>query len=317
MGVSSVDKSAVIDKVVRNVASEFIAEVFIEELSFLIEDDFLDALTVQNHGMNARFESKDVLNVATNFVPVGEDFKENLVLHLSRNSIYHQLPEVLFHPLSMNQKSGNTKGVVEEIRNNRKREKENLDFFSFFDTELFKESVKINNRSLNFFFSTKSKEQVLTIIKEIVGTEIELSDASFYKLFLSICRAEFYKENLPELEKLISLVLELNVKMDYVPHCLKESPYAGLGGALLGVDFGLTGAVYSEIDDVKVTILLEKNADDFEYLNKNILLIKKVLSFFIISSRNIHVTYEANCEKSFVLSNGFLGYDSYLTTAKK
>lgn len=313
MGTSIKESDVVVGELVRNMASNFIGEVFVEELEFLLDKDVSERLIVRNHGMNSRAESKDILSVDSNFIAQDTGFEENLVVNLSRNSIYHQLPEILFYPLSLGVNSDNKKEVVDTIRKNREKEKGDINFFTLFDTEIFKERVRINNRSLNFFSDKKSKQNLLNIFKQIIGSDLLVSDESLYKLFLNLCKSEFFKENLTELEKLIQVVLGLKVKLNYVPCVIKESPFLSLGNAVLGVDLGLSGEIYSEIDDVKVVVVLEKEVENFNILEKSVLQIKEVLSFFLISSRKIHITYQTNSDQSFVLSERFLGYDSYLT----
>ncbi len=313
MGASVKENDVVVDDLVRNMASNFIGEVFVEELEFLLDKDVSETLIVRNHGMNSRAQSKDVLSVDSNFIAKDTGFEENLVVNLSRNSIYHQLPEILFYPLSLGVNSDNKKEVVDTIRRNREKEKGDINFFTLFDTEIFKERVRINNRSLNFFSDKKSKQNLLNIFKEIIGSDLQISDQSLYKLFLNLCKSEFFKENLVELEKLIQVVLGLKVKLSYVPCVINESPFLSLGDAILGVDLGLSGKLYSEIDDVKVVVVLEKEVENFKVLEKSVLQIKEVLSFFLISSRKIHITYQTNSDQSFVLAERFLGYDSYLT----
>lgn len=314
MGVSIKVDSTIVDEITNNMASDFIAEVFIEELEFLLNKKILDNIIVKNHGMNTRAESKDVLQVSSNFISkIDNSFEENIVIHLSRNSIYHQLPEIFFFPLSLDVQSNSKKEVVGAIRSNREKEKGNIEFFSLFDTEIFKEKVRINNRSLNFFSDKRSKQNLLDIFKQIIGENLHMSNESFYKLFLNLCNAEYYKENLPKLEELIKVVLNLNVKINYVPCEISSNPFFCLGEATLGINFGLGGTFLSEIDDVEVVILLDDSIADYKSIEKNIILIKEVLRFFLISSRKIHVTYRTNsADSSFVLSQKYLGYDSYL-----
>lgn len=314
MGTDIKEHSSAIDELTDNMASDFIAELFVEELEFLLDEQILNRIIVKNHGMNTRANSKDILQVSSDFISkLDHSFEENIVIHLSRNSIYHQLPEIFFFPLSLDVKSNSKKEVVSAIRSNREKEKGNIEFFSLFDTEIFKEKVKINNRSLNFFSDKKSKQNLLDIFKQIIGEDLHLTDRSFYKLFLNICNSELYKEDLPKLEELVKVVLNLNVKINYKSCTIDNTPFANLGIATLGIDFGLGGAFYSEVDDIEVVILLDDYIDDYKIIEKNIILIKEVLRFFLVSSRKIYVTYQTNSiEPSFVLSNRYLGYDSYL-----
>lgn len=296
----------------RSSATDFIAEVFFEELQFILGTDLEDILIVRNHGMNSRSESRDVIDVESQYISSEIDYKEHLVLHLSRNSLYHALPENLFEPLSLSTPSMSNREVVDAIRANRLRSKRNLEFFSLFDTELFKQRVQINNRCLNFLSDEKAKENLLNIAKKLLDTPLFISKQSWYKLFLNLCHTELFKENLLNLEKLIEVVLDIKTQIKYLPHAMDEMPYLPLGEASLGINLGLCGKVQSEIDDVEVTILLDEPIEDYDELQKNSHNIETVLQFFILSSRTIFIKHKIVTNTSFVLGNNYLGYDTYL-----
>ena len=105
---------------VRSEAGKLLAEVFFRELQFISGDGTLsDRLVVRNRGMNSRVWSQDVLGIQTEDLP--NTSKERVVLHLARNGIYHQLPEFLFHPISLSTPSMTNSEVVAAMRANRKR----------------------------------------------------------------------------------------------------------------------------------------------------------------------------------------------------
>ena len=62
------------------------------------------------------------------------------------------------------------KEIVEAIRANEKQDKELIQFFAPFDTEFFKEKVRINNRHLNFFSDPDSKKNFIKMINDIITT---------------------------------------------------------------------------------------------------------------------------------------------------
>lgn len=301
-----------IDKLKRSTATDFIAEVFYKELEFILGRELDDVLMVRKYGMNSRAMSKDVLDVTTKYVTTVNNYKEFLVLHLSQNSIYHQLPEMLMHPLVLSSPSMSNREVVEAMRENKKREKRNIDFFLPFDTELFRERVRIVNRHLSFLTDKNSKENLYHIAQNILDIELDISKEAVYKLFLNLCNAEKFKENFHEIEKLILIVLGLEVKLKYVNKYFEDSPFLHLNQGRLGLDLGLIGKTKSENDDVQVTIILPKPISDYKYLQKNIDSVKKVLGFFIKANRNIRVTYEIKGENLFRLGEMNLGYDTYL-----
>ncbi len=302
-----------IHKLKRSTATDFIAEVFYKELGFILGRELDDILMVRNYGMNSRVMSKDVLEVTTKYITTINNYKEFLVLHLSRNSIYHQLPEILIHPLVLSSPSMSNREVVEAMRENKKKEKRNIDFFLPFDTELFKERVRIINRHLSFLTDKKSKENLFRIAQIVLDVELDIPKEAIYKLFLNLCDAERFKENFYEIEKLILIVLGLEVKLKYVCKYFEDLPFFNLGKGQLGVDLGLIGKTKSEDDDVQVTIVLPKPISDYKELLKNIDSVKKILGFFIKANREIKVAYEIKGDKSFLLGEMNLGYDTYLS----
>lgn len=76
---------------------------------------------VNCHGMNSRVKSRDVLSVSVQHIAATNADKEYILLNLARNSIYHQLPELLFHPLVLSTPGMSNKEIVEAIRANENR----------------------------------------------------------------------------------------------------------------------------------------------------------------------------------------------------
>lgn len=154
-----------LDSIQRSQAIDFVAEIFYDELQYILDRRLLDQTMVNCHGMNSRVKSRDVLSVAEQHVSTANTDKEYILLHLARNSIYHQLPELLFHPLVLSTPGMSNKEIVEAIRSNEKQDKELIQFFAPFDTEFFKEKVRINNRHLNFFSDPESKKNFSKMIE--------------------------------------------------------------------------------------------------------------------------------------------------------
>lgn len=197
-----------LEDIQRSDLMNFIAEVFYEEFAFLVNEDDSDAdIWVKQSGVNSRAFSKDVLDVSHYTYMNGKRMKDDIFVHLSRNSIYHQLPEFIFHPISIRKPSMTTKDVVKAMKENKKREDENIHFFIPFDTELFKKTLRLNNRHLHIFSDEQALENVFTIGKKLIDKNIGLTKKEYYKLFLSLCNAEELKENLPDLEKLFYQLL--------------------------------------------------------------------------------------------------------------
>ena len=139
-------------------AGKLIAEVFFRELQFISGESLANKVVVRNHGMNSRVKSQDVLGVQTE--NLSESFNDRIVLHLARNGLYHQLPEFLFHPISLSSPDMSNNEIVAAIRANRKKEEKTIRFFSPFDTEIFKDGVRIFGRSLDLFYISCSRSVV-------------------------------------------------------------------------------------------------------------------------------------------------------------
>lgn len=303
-----------LDNIKKSEITGFVAEVFYEELMFILENSKDRNVWIKNHGMNSRAFSKDVLDL-TSYDPLSMISKGNTVfVHLSRNSIYHQLPEILFHPLVISTPSMSNKEVVEAIRENRKKEEENIHFFIPFDTFLFEEKLKLSNRHLNIFTDDYAKQNLFYFANAIIKKDIPLQKEQLYKLFLNLCNSEQLKENLPELEKLLRAILGFSVQLKYQLCTIEESPFMALGEGILGYDIGTKGSVISEQDDIKAIMLLEKH-QTYKTLQKNSSIIKKILEFFIFSNREIIVEHQFLYSNGFELGTNFLGYDTVLVNA--
>lgn len=95
-----------LESIQRSQAINFVAEIFYDELQFILDRRLLDHTMVNCHGMNSRVKSRDVLSVSEQHVATTNAGKEYILLNLARNSIYHQLPELLFHPLVLSTEKG-------------------------------------------------------------------------------------------------------------------------------------------------------------------------------------------------------------------
>lgn len=266
------------------------------------------------HGMNTRTQSKDILSASVRYVSTLNSYKEIVTLHLARNSIYHQLPELLFHPLVISTPGMSNREIVEAIRANKSKEKELVAFFSPFDTAFFKEHVKINSRYLNFFTDSASRENLNSIIETLLNVPLSISAHQKYKLFLFLCNAEKYKENLPEIERIFLIVLNLRIQLKLIPHVMTASIYHPIGEGILGETLGLNGEVECEEDDLEAMIEFEQtqSVDDYHYLTNTVATVSTILEFFILSFRKIHVKYRIVGEIDCILGEKRLGYDMNL-----
>ena len=312
MGADVEEKQKQVETFCKSPANNFLAEVFFEELQTVLGESLMDKIVVRNHGMNSRACSRDVLDVSIEYRPITSSIEELFTLHLARNSIYHQLPEFLFHPISISAPGMSNREIVSAIQNNRKIENETIHFFSPFDTEIFKDKVRISERYLNLFAEPGKNVILQRIVSGILGKRLTLSAYERYKLFLFLCKNSLYKENLPKLEKLLYIVMGLRITLKYTYHYITDSPYGVIGDCCLGKDAGLVGPFISEQDDIEAKIIFEDKITDTAFLEDKIEMVKSVLYFFVLSTRHIEVTYTVISNTEFVLGQNYLGYDTSL-----
>lgn len=283
-------------------------EVLFYELQNLLEDEA--EVFVRHRGLSKRNNSRDAIDISTMLYQEGARLtKEALVLHLAKNSIYHNLPELLFHPLSVSNPTMSNKEIVEAVKENKKAENKALDFFMPFDNEIFSAHTDSTIRSLHLF--NDKIDLFLKIVDELITIEFDLSVNQKRNLFIYLCESEKLKENLSELEKVLEMLLGNVVKLKYKTHVFTESPFLKLSDGILGYNLGLSGSVESEVDDVEVTLYFEGNID-YSILEGKMALTRKVLEYFIISNRKIDIVFFNNYQLGIKLNENYLGINTIL-----
>lgn len=283
-------------------------EILFYELQNILKDD--TEVFVRHKGLSKRNNSRDAIDISSMLYQEDSRFtKEALVLHLAKNSIYHNLPELLFHPLSVSNSTMSNKEIVEAVKENKETEDNALDFFMPFDNEIFTANANYAIRSLHLF--QDKIDLFLNIVDELVGIEFDLTKTQKKNLFIYLCESEKLKENLPELEKVLEMLLGNVVKLKYKKHVFTTSPFLKLSQGILGFDLGLSGAVESEIDDVEVTLYFEGNID-YPILEHKMELTRKVLEFFLISNRKVDIVFFNNYQLGIKLNENYLGINTIL-----
>jgi len=301
-----------LENIQRSDLLNYIAEVFYEEYVYLTSEDLDDSdIWIKPSGVKSRAFSKDVLDVTHYAYMNGRRMKDDVLVHVSRNGIYHQLPELIFHPISVRKPSMTTKEVVEAMKENKKREEENVSFFMPFDTELFKQGLRLNNRHLHIFSDEQALENVFAISRKLIDKSIGLTKKEYYKLFLSLRNAEDLKENLPELEVFFEQLLNEKVLLTYKDKVNDVETYLPIGSGMLGATFGLQGEFVMEQKDILATVVIEETKP-FEFFGKMKNIISEVLEFFVFANRSIIVEFRFEAKEEFILGENFLGYDTKL-----
>ena len=292
----------------KEINSNFKAEILFYELQNILKKE--RNTMAKFVGVSKRNNSKDLIDLSTLLYQDKTGYtNEAVVLHISKNSIYHNLPELLFHPLSISNASMSNKEIVNEIKKNKEVENEALGFFMPFDNELFKQSVKLSTRSLHLF--NDNNVLFFTIIDELIAIDYELTSLQKQNLLLFLSESQKLKENLPELEKILHLLLGNPVKIKYKKHLMTETPYQVLSEAVLGYNFGLCGVVESEIDDIEVTFYFDGTIDYTE-LMKKMELTHKLMEYFIISARKIDILFFNNYQLGITLNENYLGINTII-----
>lgn len=299
-----------LDNIHRSEIMNYIAEVFYEEYLFLIDEDMeQNEVWIKQSGVGSRVFSKDVIDVSHHAYMTGSKMADSTMMHLSRNSIYHQLPEFIFHPISIRTRSMGTREVVEAMKENQKRAEENIRFFIPFDTELFKQTLKLNNRHLHVFQNEQAVENLFTISKKLIDKSFGLTKQQYYKLFLSLCKAEELKENLPGLQELFFQLLGEEVILKYKDRVNDTYPFLPIGSGILGANFGLQGNFILEQEDILATVVTQETKP-FEFFVKTKRIVEEVLEFFVFSNRSIQVDFRFAAKEEFLLGQNFLGFDT-------
>lgn len=291
----------------KQINSNLRAEILFYELQNILKNENVLAKFV---GVSKRSNAKDLIDISTLLYQDNTGFiNEAVLLHLSKNSIYHNLPELLFHPLSISNATLSNKEIVNEVKKNRQAEKVALDFFMPFDNEIFKVNVDLANRSLHLF--NDNNVLFFKIIDELIAIDYELTNLQKQNLLLFLCECEKLKEDLPELEKMLGILLEIPVKLKYKKHLITEMPYHELGTALLGYNLGLCGVIESEIDDIEVTLFFDGTIE-YNVLTQKIALARKILEYFIISARKIDFLFFNNYQLGIKLNENHLGINTII-----
>ena len=101
----------------KQVNSNLRAEILFYELQQILKTN--NHVFVKFVGVSKRNQSKDIVDISTILFQDETGFtNEAVVLHLTKNSIYHNLPELLFHPLSISNATMSNKEIVNEEKKN-------------------------------------------------------------------------------------------------------------------------------------------------------------------------------------------------------
>lgn len=272
-----------------------------------------DGFFLSSEGKQKRGNFHEVLGIKEFRGLKGTKVVDFVGLEVSRNGIYHLLPEFLFIPFTLGNTASNTFEIVEEIRKNRQREADAKKFFAPFDTELFLWKVALLEGQLGWPNQTKG-ETIPQIAFSLAGKSPDL-DPSVIGLFLeSLIEGESIKDRPEAIEKLLSQLLRRRVIIREEIRALPDIISIPLGEAVMAVDSILSGKVLSEFPDWIVEIELDQNEVEEEIKGSRIeTLVNDILGFFCLAQRAIVMDFKVKAsEKAVPLADCVLGMTAIL-----
>ena len=296
------------------------AEVFWLEFEYLHDffqrrDEDIEDLTLPYiicNGNSGRNYHKDVIDVQLISHLIGTTYQDIYVMDLSRNGIYHSLPEMLFHSMAIGSEFENVEDIKSAIRLNRKKTDEAYRFFAIFDNEIFLKKTALYRRQLGW--DSDDQQFVKKLIQQFLMLEKANSTKQAKLLLSTLSQHQELKCNLDALSEFLTVLINKKVVVKAVRHEFDELPYAALGDGLLGLTIGLSGKCYAELDDLLVEIWLDEERD----LNTKTIREKKyllgIMELFDISSNSIQIQYRVEKEEDGILigDNGYLGLNTVL-----
>lgn len=80
-----------LESIQRSQAINFVAEIFYDELQFILDRRLLDHTMVNCHGMNSRVKSRDVLSVSVQHIAATNADKEYMAAAVPRSAVQQRL----------------------------------------------------------------------------------------------------------------------------------------------------------------------------------------------------------------------------------
>jgi hypothetical protein len=272
------------------------------------EGYFLDAL-----GTKERGRSQEVLGYTVKRSVLHHKVVELRGIQVSRNGMFHLLPEALFQPLSLGNGASNLYEIVDEIRRNREREQGNRLFFVPFDTEFFHYSIQLLKRQLGWPGSDGKTARQL--VAEIAGQDFGYPEAASMVLLSFFANAERAKDNAPLLSQLLAWLLGREVRISETNAVHGAPPAVALGQARLGVDTVLVGLTDTEGQDWLVEITYADSGElahaaEGERIQKAVM---AILEYFVLATREVFVALKALPQAcSAVMGQGILGINTLM-----
>lgn len=291
----------------------FLAELFWLEIDKLMEranvdkeNEFTYVILDGNNGLRYK---RDVIDVTTQSQLLEETYVNFNIISISRNGVYHSLPEAMFHPLTLGHTYSTVDDIISEIKQNTMVTQQCKQFFALFDTVLFDYKAQLLNREMTWPY-LQEETSIIELVQELFGHQLEHTYTQALILLTTVVFHEDIKCSFDLQAQLLSLLLNTKVEVREVPHIFIETPYATLGSNILGIDAGLMDPHRAELDDLLVEIWLNSAEEIDLYVanTKKQDYIRQIMACFDLTARHIDISYQINDGAT----ERKLGHDSYL-----
>lgn len=263
---------------------------------------------LETKGTKERGRNREVLSQPRRSNVVDSEFISLHGMEVSRNGLYDLLPESLFHALVLGRNSSNTYEVIDEIRQNRIREREDRLFFMPFDTELFLARADLLRAELDM--AGRKESLVHTFLMELGLEQNRIVQKIQFEVAGLLLQGQEAKDKHGLLEHLLSKALDSEVCIQSICPSVNGYPTQALGTMRLSVDSVLDGPLQLEDEDWMVQIssgdadLLSQASTDKSLEAE----IHELIDFFAYGSRCIHIHWIPKTEAiSHTLGQGRLG----------
>lgn len=268
------------------------AEVIVSEILANTSLD-LEDIIVQNQSTFKRSFRRDILEI-------GPIVDNTLTFYLSRNGLYDQLPEGMFHKVD----KGNSDSSFSEMRKTfKEEEKEARHFFSPFENEFFRQQLDIekNEQALT--------QNVLTLkdefFKEFWKIDANIPKEYLQKLFKLLPHSSKIVGDIELAKICLEKLIGTQVNIRKISHVASKSCENSSQGQMLGRDFTLTIEDQTHLfPSLEVTIFMKDYESlDFNLKEDRLLNIVNVFyEYFIPMEYDIKTTYKVKQNNLFTLS---------------
>jgi len=295
----------------------FVVELFLLEMEKLREMQTNapeEPTYILCNGNSGRNSNKDVMKIRRLSHLVEFTYETLYTIILRRNGIYHSLPEALFHPLALGTVYSSVDDIVSSIRKNQRDTIDCKQFFSLFDNKFLEYKSQLLKRELEWPYNNELYTPVL--VKDLLGINVELTQKQAILLLSTVQFHQDIKSSYKLQASLLTMLIDSKVTIAEYRHAYMQTPFGGMGTTALGIDAGLSGPCYDELNDLEISIWVTKP----EEIEQNILdksqekFVLEIMTLFNLSTRQIFIKYqiEKDYTETYLGKKGYLGLNTSL-----